>query len=139
MMIASGAERVIHAPADGVAIGSVREATLDDVIRTVAVARRALDGWRRAAPHDRSAILSRAAMLLEDQAGELALIHARESGKVITEARREVLGAAALLSENAHVGRFDAGYLAPTGALPGGERDLTLVERVRSEERLVGK
>ncbi|NOY57027.1 MAG: aldehyde dehydrogenase [Actinobacteria bacterium] len=129
-MIASGTERVIHAPADGVVLGSVREATPDDVIRAVAVARRAFGDWRRAAPHERAAVLSRASALLEERAGELGPAHARESGKVITQARKEVLGAAALLDENAHVGRFDAGYLAPTGALPGGERDLTLVERV---------
>ena len=130
MLIATGAERPINAPGDGTTVGSVRESTVDDVTAAVAAATAALDDWRRAAPHERSAVLTRAAALLRGQADEIAMIHARESGKVITQARREVMGAATLLDENAHVGRFDAGYLAPTGALPGGERDLTLVERV---------
>ncbi|NIA24529.1 MAG: aldehyde dehydrogenase family protein [Gammaproteobacteria bacterium] len=130
MLITSGAERAIYAPADGTVVGSIREATLDDITHAVAAARRSLDDWRRAAPYDRAAVLSRAAALLENRAEELGLLHARESGKVITQARKEIFGAAALLDENAHIGRFDAGYLAPTGALPGGERDLTLVERV---------
>ena len=130
MLIASGQERTIFALADGADLGSIRESDVDDVTTAVTAATSALDSWRRAAPHDRAAILSQAAGLLRDQADELGLLHARESGKVITQARREVMGAAALLEENAHIGRFDSGYLAPTGALPGGERDLTIVERV---------
>jgi acyl-CoA reductase-like NAD-dependent aldehyde dehydrogenase len=130
MLMASGAERQIHAPGDGAVLGSIRESAVDDVATAVAAARGALNAWRGAAPHDRAAVLVRAATLLRDQAADLGLLHARESGKVITQARREVMGAAALLDENAHIGRFDAGYLAPTGALPGGERDLTIVERV---------
>ena len=130
MLIASGPERTIHSPANAAAVGSVHESTVDDVSTAVADARRALDAWRRAAPHARAAILAHAAALLRDRADEIGHLHARESGKVITQARREVIGAAALLEENAHIGRFDAGYLAPTGALPGGERDLTIVERV---------
>ncbi|NQV07130.1 aldehyde dehydrogenase [bacterium] len=130
MLIASGPERPVHAPADGSIVGTVRESTVDDVTTAVAAANAALDAWRRAAPHDRAAVLSRAAALLRGQVDELGLLHARESGKVISQARREVMGAAGLLDENAHIGRFDSGYLAPTGALPGGERDLTIVERV---------
>jgi acyl-CoA reductase-like NAD-dependent aldehyde dehydrogenase len=130
MLIASGRERTIYALADGAPLGSVRESTLEDVTAAVSAATAALDAWRRAAPSDRAAILSRAANLLRERADDLGLLHARESGKVIAQARKEVMGAAALLDENAHLGRFDAGYLAPTGALPGGERDLTIVERV---------
>jgi len=130
MLIASGAERSVRAIADGAVVGTVRESTLDDVVEATRRSRAALGSWRRAAPHARAAILTRAAGLLRERADELGLIHARESGKVISQAHREILGAASLLDENAHVGRFDAGYLAPTGALPGGERDLTIVERV---------
>ncbi|HSF86680.1 MAG TPA: aldehyde dehydrogenase family protein [Acidimicrobiia bacterium] len=130
MLIASGPERTIQAPADGAEVGSIRESTVGDVATAVAAARRSLDDWRRAAPHDRAEILACGATLLREQTDEIGLLHARESGKVITQARKEVAGAAALLEENAHIGRFDAGYLAPTGALPGGERDLTIVERV---------
>lgn len=130
MLIASGAERTIRAIADDTVLGSVREATPDDVPAAVSAARDSLDAWRRAAPHDRGAVLSRAAGRLRDRAAELGLLHARESGKVITQARKEVMGAAALLDENAHLARFEAGHLAPTGALPGGERDLTIVERI---------
>ncbi len=130
MLIASGAERPVRAIADGAVIGSVRESTVADVADATGRSKAALGSWRKTAPHTRATILRRAADLLRERADELAPIHARESGKVIGQARREILGAAALLDENAHVGRFDAGYLAPTGALPGGERDLTIVEKV---------
>jgi acyl-CoA reductase-like NAD-dependent aldehyde dehydrogenase len=68
--------------------------------------------------------------MLRSRAAEIAELSSQESGKVIAQATREVMGAAFLLEENAHIGRFEAGYLAPTGALPGGELDLTIVERV---------
>ncbi len=96
----------------------------------VAVARAAFPGWRDAAPHARADVLRRAAGLVRERAEELAVLHAAESGKVIAQARSEVRGAARLLEVNAELGRTWAGTLAPTGALPGGERDLTLVERV---------
>lgn len=130
MLIATGAERPVRAIADGTVIGSIRESTVADVAEATQISKAALVSWRRTAPHTRASILRRAAELLRGQATDLATIHARESGKVIAQARKEILGAAALLDENAHVGRFDAGYLAPTGALPGGERDLTIVENV---------
>lgn len=120
----------MKAIADGAVIGSVRESTLDDVADATGRGKAALGSWRRTAPNIRAAILSRAAGLLRQRSDEIATTHARESGKVIAQARKEILGAAALIDENAHVGRFEAGYLAPTGALPGGERDLTFVERV---------
>lgn len=129
-LVSSGAESEVLAPADGAVVGTVRLSTIDDVETAVSRARGALGDWRRASPHDRASVLSTASGKLRDLAADLAVLHARESGKVITQAQKEILGAAFLLEENAHVARFDAGYLAPTGALPGGERDLTVVERV---------
>ena len=129
-MSASGHTRTVRAPADGSVVGEVRHATTDDVAPTVAESKAAFEDWRRTSPHDRAAILTRAGNKLDGLSDQLGALHARESGKVIAQARNEVKGAGFLLQENAHVGRFDAGYLAPTGALPGGERDMTVVERV---------
>ncbi|GAA2719904.1 aldehyde dehydrogenase family protein [Actinocorallia aurantiaca] len=102
----------------------------DAVPGIVAAARAAFPGWRDAAPHARADVLRRAADLVRGRLEELAVLHAGESGKVISQARNEVRGAARLLEVNAELGRTWTGTLAPTGALPGGERDLTLVERV---------
>jgi acyl-CoA reductase-like NAD-dependent aldehyde dehydrogenase len=129
-LVASGPETVVHAPADGADVDAVATGTLEDVEVAVARARAALDGWRRAAPYDRARVLRRAADALRGRAEEIARLHARESGKVIRQARKEVAGAAELLEVNANLGRFAQGTVAPTGAVPGGERDLTWVERV---------
>lgn len=120
----------VRSPADGAVLGSVVDVAPDAVGGLVAAARAALPGWRTAAPHARADVLRRAADLLAARAEDLALLHARESGKVLTQARHEVRGAARLLEWNAELGRTWTGAVAPTGALPGGERDLTVVERV---------
>ena len=120
----------IFAPADGALIGTVETTDPARIPDLVATARTALGTWAHTAPHDRARILERAAELIDDDADDLATLHAMESGKVIAQARKEVAGAAALLRANAGLARFTPGQLAPTGALPGGERDLTIVERV---------
>ncbi len=126
----TGIPHTVFAPADGESVGVVEAVDPDQVPDLVTTARRALASWSRTAPHERATLLERAAVLVDSAANDLAVLHARESGKVIAQARKEVAGAASLLRANAGIGRFDAGYLAPTGALPGGERDLTIVERV---------
>lgn len=128
-LIASGEEVEIHSPADGSVVGTIRLSTLDDVPVAIGKAREALADWRRASPYERARVLTAGANRLRTKVRDLALLHSRESGKVIAQAEKEVNGAAFLLEENAHIARFDAGHLAPTGALPGGERDLTIVER----------
>lgn len=129
-LVATGDEVEVRAPADETVVGSVRLSTVEDVADAVRRARRALEGWRHVSPFDRAQVLASAAVRLREQSEELGALHSRESGKVIAQATKEVNGAAFLLEENAHIARFEAGYLAPTGALPGGERDVTMVERV---------
>ena len=129
-LVASGQERDIPAPADGSTVGRAPTSVPADVDHAVAAARSAYQSWRRVAPHERAAVLRRGAEHLRASAEELATLHARESGKVIAQARKEVLGAADLLEANAHLGRYAEGTVAPTGAVPGGERDLTWVARV---------
>lgn len=121
---------VITAPGVGVELGAIAEACLDDVPRLVGAARAALPDWRAAAPWQRAELLVAAADDLAGRVEELAGRHARESGKILPQARHELAGAVALLRRNAELGRTAAGEIAPTGSLPGGERDLTIVERV---------
>lgn len=120
----------VFAPADGAHLGDVELRDPGEVPAIVAAARAALPEWSGAAPHLRADLLEAGAAAIEGATDSLARLHAAESGKVIAQARQEVAAAASLLRENARVGRFEAGYLAPTGALPGGEQDLTIVERV---------
>lgn len=120
----------VFAPADGSVVGDVRLAEVAHVGVAVARAQHALADWSRSTPHDRWRVLAAAADVVASSVDELGLLHARESGKVLAQARREVAGAASLVRANAELARYAAGELAPTGALPGGEQDLTWIERV---------
>ncbi|MEQ6901292.1 aldehyde dehydrogenase family protein [Nocardioides sp. YIM 152588] len=122
--------RTIAAPGVGGDLGTIEAADLSRVPELLGRARRALPDWRAAAPWQRAALLVAAADELATRVDELATLHARESGKILPQAHHEVLGAINLLRRNAELGRTAAGELAPTGSLPGGERDLTIVERV---------
>ncbi|MGN0064995.1 MAG: aldehyde dehydrogenase family protein [Nocardioides sp.] len=115
---------------DGAALGEVTVVEPDAVPGIVAAAREAQPLWAAAAPYQRAALLHAAADELATMVDDLAVLHSRESGKIAPQAHHEVLGAVNLLRRNADLGRLQAGELAPTGSLPGGEQDLTLVERV---------
>ncbi len=122
--------RAIRALSDDELLGDVVELDASAAADLVGRARAALPGWRRSAPHERATLLRAAADRIRAEADTLGVLHAAESGKVHAQAHKEVLGAAGLLDANAEVARTSAGYLAPTGALPGGQADLTFVERV---------
>lgn len=122
--------RTIRAAGTRESLGQITPLSLADVDAVVSAARAAYPDWAAAAPHQRSALLDAAADELSCGATELAAAHARESGKILPQAQHECTGAIALLRRNADLGRTAAGTLAPTGALPGGERDLTFVEQV---------
>ncbi|MGD9514758.1 aldehyde dehydrogenase family protein [Mycolicibacterium sp.] len=124
------APRTVRAAGTGEPVGQITALAIHDVATVVAAARAAYPDWAAAAPHQRATLLDAAADELACGADELAVAHARESGKLQPQARHEVTGALALLRRNAELGRTLAGTLAPTGALPGGERDLTFVEQV---------
>jgi acyl-CoA reductase-like NAD-dependent aldehyde dehydrogenase len=120
----------ILAPGTGELLGEIAPLEEAEVPAVVAAARTALADWSQSAPHQRAALLVAAADELSLRVDELADAHARESGKIRPQAHHEILGAIGLLRRNAELGRMLTGELAPTGSLPGGERDLTLVERI---------
>lgn len=123
-------ERRVLAPGTGEELGRITSHHPDDVPALAAAARLAQPGWAAAAPHHRADALAAAAAELDHHVEDLGHRHACEAGKVLPQALHEVRGAIALLRRNAELGRMAAGELAPTGALPGGEQDLTIVERV---------
>ena len=122
--------RQFRAIADGLLLGEVDELGPEVVPDIVARARRALGTWSMTPPHERARLLTAGADALAGAADRLGLLHAAESGKVIAQARREVVGAASLLRATAELARLATSDVAPTGAVPGGEADLTLIERV---------
>lgn len=71
-------------------VAAYRLASIADVDRAVAVARKDLDGWRRLDPQARHKMLSRVAQELRQARGDLIGAAAANTGKVFTEADVEV-------------------------------------------------
>src|SRR5262249_34537634 len=74
----------------GVVAANYRQASVDDVDRAVAAARKDRDGWRSRSPAERTEVLFRAAQEFAFQRGELMGAMLAEGGKVLAEGDPEV-------------------------------------------------
>lgn len=85
-------------PADGKVIGHVATATPAQVKEAVSLAARSLaeSGWAALPPHERAAILGRAAIEIERQADHLATLQMRENGKTRAESLAQANAAAGI-------------------------------------------
>jgi acyl-CoA reductase-like NAD-dependent aldehyde dehydrogenase len=81
-----------HSPADGRLVGEYADASVADVERAIAVARREFDGggWRETPAPQKAAVLLAAAQLARERGELLAEIVAWEVGKPLDQARGEV-------------------------------------------------
>jgi aldehyde dehydrogenase (NAD+) len=82
-------------PLTGEPWAEIAAGTGDDVDRAVQAAAAAFESWRRTSPSTRSGLLHRVADLIAEHAEELAVIEARDIGKVIREMRGQISGLAA--------------------------------------------
>ncbi|OJX04704.1 MAG: trifunctional transcriptional regulator/proline dehydrogenase/L-glutamate gamma-semialdehyde dehydrogenase [Burkholderiales bacterium 70-64] len=88
---ADGPARAVLDPADrGDSVGTVIEATADDIAEALEQAARAAPAWGATAPQARAAALERASERLQAQMGELAGLMVREAGKTWGNAVAEV-------------------------------------------------
>lgn len=99
-------------------VAEVPTMTAAQVAAAYASARAAFEGWRRANPLDRAAVLSRAAGLLRARAEEGAVTLVRENGKTLAEARVEVAKSADFLDYYASFARQPLGEIL-ADARPG--------------------
>jgi malonate-semialdehyde dehydrogenase (acetylating)/methylmalonate-semialdehyde dehydrogenase len=83
-------------PADGSLLTQVPLSTNEDLDRAVAAARAALPGWAGTPIKERAQVLFRYKALLEANIDELAALVREENGKILGEARAEVLKSAEL-------------------------------------------
>ncbi|WP_309052953.1 aldehyde dehydrogenase family protein, partial [Streptomyces sp.] len=79
----SGTTSEVINPSDGTVVATVASAGDEDVDAAVEAARAAFPGWSRATPAERSAVLTRFAVLLEERAEEFAVLESRQAGKPI--------------------------------------------------------
>ncbi|MDR3514688.1 MAG: bifunctional proline dehydrogenase/L-glutamate gamma-semialdehyde dehydrogenase PutA [Azospirillaceae bacterium] len=94
-VVLSGPDRPVENPADITRIvGSVVEASAEQVGQAVAAAVRSFRAWTAVPPLARAAILERAADLIEAERAALMALLVREAGKCIPDALAEVREAA---------------------------------------------
>ena len=111
-------------PATGAEVGRVTTATPAQVAAAVAAAREALRTWRRTAPGARGAALRAAAADLRADLDRIALLHTRDTGRLLADSRSAVEVAASLLEEAATLAPLDAGR-----SLGGDPRAVDVVRR----------
>jgi malonate-semialdehyde dehydrogenase (acetylating)/methylmalonate-semialdehyde dehydrogenase len=87
----SGRTGVVHNPATGAVRGSVAYASADETRTAIAAAARALPGWAATPPLQRARVMFRFKALLEAHIDELAGLLTAEHGKVLSDARGEVI------------------------------------------------
>ena len=106
-------------PVDGKPIAQVPYATKADLEEALAASQRAWPGWRETEAEKRGAILRKAAELLRERADAIAAILTQEQGKVVAEARAEVIGSAQLFDWYAEEIKRDYGrtLVRPAGQL----------------------
>ncbi|WP_420223512.1 NAD-dependent succinate-semialdehyde dehydrogenase [Pigmentiphaga litoralis] len=107
------ATRPVINPATGAAVGSLPCATTRDVDAALQSSQRALPGWRRMSPLDRSAILRRAATLTRERASDIARGITLDEGKPLAEALGEVMSCAEQFEWHAEEGRRIYGRVVP--------------------------
>lgn len=88
----SGATRVVTCPADQTEVGTVSEATGEDVERAIAAARRAFDSrvWADTPAAERGDLLLRVADALAERKDEFARAEALDTGKRLVEAEGDM-------------------------------------------------
>ncbi|MEA2308326.1 MAG: hypothetical protein QOI65_612, partial [Thermoleophilaceae bacterium] len=77
-------------PATEATLAEIPRAGIEETDAAVARAKAAFPGWRALAPADRARLLHGLADLLEERAGDLATLEARNAGKPIADARGEM-------------------------------------------------
>ena len=83
-------------PATGEPIAALPLATAADLDEALAAADSGFREWRKAAPEQRAAVLTKAAALLRERVDAIAALLTREQGKPLAEAKGEVIYSAML-------------------------------------------
>src|SRR5436190_18959374 len=118
----SGEGRDAHTvinPVTGGGIAEVPYATAADLEEAIAASARAWPEWRSTGVEKRSAILHKTAALLRERVDHIGAILTQEQGKILAEAKLEVLGSAQLFDWYAEEIKRDYGrtLVRPAGQL----------------------
>lgn len=110
---ANGKGQDVMNPATGKVLASLPHASKADLDAALAAADRGFQHWRKVSAFERGKLLRKAADLLRARAEDIAKSLTQEQGKVLAEARIEVLGSADIIDWYAEEGRRAYGRLIP--------------------------
>jgi succinate-semialdehyde dehydrogenase / glutarate-semialdehyde dehydrogenase len=120
-------EDVIN-PANEKVLARLPHATTSDLDRALAAAVKGFGVWRDKSAYERGRIMKKAADLLRERAEHVARVLTQEQGKILAEARMEVLTTADIIEWYAEEGKRAYGRIVP-GRVKG-TRQLVIQEPV---------
>jgi succinate-semialdehyde dehydrogenase / glutarate-semialdehyde dehydrogenase len=124
----SGKSQDVMNPATNLAIGKLGHASKADLDKALAAAQKGFETWRKVSSYDRGKILKKVADLMRSRADEIAKVLTLEQGKVLAEAKVEVMGSADIIEWFAEEGRRAYGRIIPARA--DGVRNMVIQEPI---------
>jgi succinate-semialdehyde dehydrogenase / glutarate-semialdehyde dehydrogenase len=124
----SGKAQDVLNPSTAAVLSSLPHASKGDLDAALASAQKGFNNWRRVSAFERAKILRKAADLIRTRADAIATVLTMEQGKVLAEAKMEVLGAADIVDWFADEGRRAYGRIIPARA--DGVRNMVIMEPV---------
>jgi succinate-semialdehyde dehydrogenase/glutarate-semialdehyde dehydrogenase len=123
----SKAQDVVN-PSTSKAIGEIGHASKADLDKALAAADKGFKTWRKVSSFERGKILRKAADLVRERADGIAKVLTQEQGKVLMEAKMEVMSAGDIIDWYSAEGQRAYGRIIPARA--DGVRNLVIQEPV---------
>ncbi|MDP2297064.1 MAG: NAD-dependent succinate-semialdehyde dehydrogenase [Pseudolabrys sp.] len=124
----SGESQTVVNPATNKPIGKLGHASRADLDRALAAAQAGFNTWRRVSAFERGKVLRKAGDLMRQRADRIATLLTLEQGKLLAEAKLEVMGSADVVDWFAEEGRRAYGRMIPPRA--DGVRNMVMMEPV---------
>ena len=115
-------------PANSKPIGELGHVSKGDLDKALAAADKGFKTWRKVSAFERGKILRKAADLVRTRADEIAKVLTQEQGKVLAEAKLEVLSGADIIDWFAGEGQRAYGRIIPARA--DGVRNMVILEPI---------
>jgi succinate-semialdehyde dehydrogenase / glutarate-semialdehyde dehydrogenase len=112
----TGRTETVISPANGQVIGTYAHASLNDLEEAAESVKKGFEAWRKVSAFDRYKIMRKAATLLRERADAIAPLMTMEQGKVLVEARAEILAGADTIDWFAEEARRTYGRVIPSRA-----------------------
>lgn len=124
----SGKTQDVVNPSTSVSLGTLGHASKADLDKALAAAVGGFNTWRRVSAFERCKIMRKAADLLRARADQIANILSLEQGKLLAEAKMEILASADVIDWFSEEGRRAYGRVIPARA--DGVRNTVIMEPV---------